>query len=347
MNKLFVLALIVFLFFGAPAKANSICQPGHWTVEGTDAIFLAGRTDILVPTADQPWTFLLRHGYPTPEEAQETHPDFQPVSPGDVIWANTPASGGINYFNGFGSVPSDFYGPEGNLPDSNLNAIDGISGYKGKEGALVGVFLDDSIPNTGPAPSTLDFNGSIGTDFSDLSPGLGQIFFIGDGFNSVPKAQRFVAPAGATRLFLGVADGWGFDGVPGYYDDNDGYFCIDLNISIPVNIDIKPGSYPNCFNINGHGVIPVAILGSAEFDVSLIDQGTISFGGLDVRVRGNRGPFCGSEDTNDDGFIDLVCQFVDDPNAWEPGADEATLTGTLLDSDETRFYGTDEICVVP
>ena len=40
-------------------------------------------------------------------------------------------------------------------------------------------------------------------------------------------------------------------------------------------IDIKPGSDPNCININGHGVIPVAILGSEDFDVSLVDPDTL------------------------------------------------------------------------
>ena len=36
----------------------------------------------------------------------------------------------------------------------------------------------------------------------------------------------------------------------------------------PVAIDIKPGSDPNCFNNDGHGVIPVAILSSTDFDAT-------------------------------------------------------------------------------
>ncbi len=58
---------------------------------------------------------------------------------------------------------------------------------------------------------------------------------------------------------------------------------------LPVAIDIKPGSDPNCFNANGNGVIPVAILSSADFDVTLIDASTIELEGLAVRAVGKRG----------------------------------------------------------
>jgi hypothetical protein len=112
-----------------------------------------------------------------------------------------------------------------------------------------------------------------------------------------------------------------------------------------VFVDIKPGSDPNCFNANGQGVIPVAVLGSESLYVSDIDQTTLSFGGADVRVRGNKGPFCGLEDVNSDGFDDIVCHFEDNPDYWEPGQDDATLSGKLLDG--TEFEGTDSICIVP
>lgn len=92
-------------------------------------------------------------------------------------------------------------------------------------------------------------------------------------------------------------------------------------------------------------MIPVAILGSEEFDVTNIDQATLSFGGLTARIRGNKGPLCNVEYSDGDAFLDLVCHFEDDANNWEPGDGDATLTGTLLDGSE--FEGTDSICVVP
>ena len=112
-----------------------------------------------------------------------------------------------------------------------------------------------------------------------------------------------------------------------------------------VAIDIKPGSDPNCFNINGHGVIPVAILGDEDFDVTEIDLVSLSFGGLEVRMRGNKGPLCTLDYSNEDAYLDLVCHFEDDSSAWEIGDGEATLTGNLID--DTPFEGTDSICVVP
>lgn len=121
--------------------------------------------------------------------------------------------------------------------------------------------------------------------------------------------------------------------------------ACDLNQYINVSIDIKPGSDPNCFNINGHGVIPVAINGSEDFSVYDIDVDTLSLGGLAVRFRGNRGPLCSIEDWNEDGHSDLVCHFDDDPDNWTPGGGSATLTGNLFDG--TPFEGTDSICVVP
>lgn len=125
------------------------------------------------------------------------------------------------------------------------------------------------------------------------------------------------------------------------------------SLVMPVDIDIKPGSYPNAININSHGVIPIAILGSADFDVTQIDIRTLQFAGLQVNVKGNGAPQCSIEDVSGpdgvpDGFEDLVCQFADDAEAWVPGDGVATLTGKLLAAyGGGLFEGSDEITIVP
>lgn len=128
-------------------------------------------------------------------------------------------------------------------------------------------------------------------------------------------------------------------------EDNNNNGVGDACEIMHVEVDIKPGSDPNCFSINGHGVIPAAVLGNADFDVSQIDLSSVAFGGLAVRVRGNKGPLCSIEYSNDDAYLDLVCHFEDDAGNWGAGDGEAMLTGELIDG--TPFEGTDSICVVP
>lgn len=203
------------------------------TIDGSDAIFLAGRTDLIIPNADQPWTgpgdYLTRHGGPTPEEIKETLPPIFSIVAGDIIRALDPAVGGISFFNGVGDP---FYGPSGNGPaGSSLFPVGGISGYLGPQGALTGVFLSDAILSSG-APGMLDFSpAGLGIDFLNLAPGIGQVFYIGDGKTSLNVFQTFLAPAGATRFALGIPDGFGFNGPAGAYDDNDGSYRIRLGIN--------------------------------------------------------------------------------------------------------------------
>jgi hypothetical protein len=116
--------------------------------------------------------------------------------------------------------------------------------------------------------------------------------------------------------------------------------------TISVEIDIKPGSDPNCFNNDGNGVIPVAILGSADFDVTQIDASTVMLEGLAVKATGKSNNLLAHiENVNGDGFNDLVVQIQDIDRVFAPGDATATLTGELFDG--TLFEGTDSICIVP
>ena len=113
-----------------------------------------------------------------------------------------------------------------------------------------------------------------------------------------------------------------------------------------VKIDIKPGSDRSCININGRGTVPVAVLGSARFDISQIDRTTLSFAGLDVGENGKGQLRCREKDTNIDGYWDLICRFDDDTAKWAPDNEsEATLTGNLLDG--SAFQGTSSFCLRP
>jgi hypothetical protein len=66
--------------------------------------------------------------------------------------------------------------------------------------------------------------------FPELRPQLGQSFFIGDGLTGTDSGsqQRFLVPPGATTLYLGFADGYRFQGTPGWYADNTGNVVLRL-----------------------------------------------------------------------------------------------------------------------
>ena len=113
------------------------------------------------------------------------------------------------YFSATGSVSyngSVFNGPDGGFVFSR-GAENGFAGYTLTANSLLGVFLGASQPNLSVAPAALDFTTPESREFLTLSPSLKQPFFIGDGKTSNGMNQQFIVPIGATRLFLGTADG--------------------------------------------------------------------------------------------------------------------------------------------
>jgi len=112
-----------------------------------------------------------------------------------------------------------------------------------------------------------------------------------------------------------------------------------------VQIDIKPGSDPNCFNQNEHGALPVAIFGSAEVDVNTIVPESLSLQGLAGKVAGKSSKYLVHyEYVNDDMYLDLIVQFADSDGWVDSGDGYATVTGQLYDG--TPIEGMDSICIV-
>jgi hypothetical protein len=130
----------------------------------------------------------------------------------------------------------------------------------------------------------------------------------------------------------------------------------DTSNALPVTIDIKPSSFPNSINLSAQGVTPVAILGSAELDVSLIDWNSLSLGTAGIKTVGKKDKqLCSLEDVSGDysagsigvpdGYTDLVCQFTTFSIVPEEGGTSATLRGVLMD--ETPIEGGDLVNIVP
>jgi hypothetical protein len=123
---------------------------------------------------------------------------------------------------------------------------------------------------------------------------------------------------------------------------------------IEVPVDIKPMSWPNPLNVKAKGVLPVAILGTADFDVSQVDPATVRLEGVaplrwaleDVGTAG--GPLAGP-----DGFTDLSLKFdnreiVSVLGAVNDGDNVVlNLTGNLKpEFGGTPISGQDVVCII-
>jgi hypothetical protein len=135
-------------------------------------------------------------------------------------------------------------GPNGNSGcgfTSDISAYGGISGFRdatpgAAAGALVGLFLPDATPTT--PPPTVDFTGQH--NLPSYSPLLGQVFFVGDGTTSGGALEQYHVPAGATRLFLGMADASSYHGMPDAYFDNSGTLSVGISVTLSGPPPIDP-----------------------------------------------------------------------------------------------------------
>lgn len=133
----------------------------------------------------------------------------------------------------------------------------------------------------------------------------------------------------------------------------------DIYMSYPTeprDIDIKPGSCPNPLNVKSRGLLPVAILGSEDFDVSSIDAASIRLAGVapirssfeDVGTPLVDANECECSTEGPDGFLDLTLKFETKRIVEALGevshGDELMLKLTGVLSDGTHIEGSD--CVI-
>jgi hypothetical protein len=124
--------------------------------------------------------------------------------------------------------------------------------------------------------------------------------------------------------------------------------CTDCDFSpapLDVAIKLNPGETDGsaCISLRGKGNVNVAMLGSAHFnvkDVRLDDS--LRFGTLAARFNKGKAN-CSVSQVNGDGYDDLVCNFPNSPDSWQPGQTFATLTGKLFNG--VPIQGSVPICL--
>jgi len=104
------------------------------------------------------------------------------------------------------------------------------------------------------------------------------------------------------------------------------------------DIDIKPGSDPNSINLKSKGVVPVAVLTTADFDASTVDPAAVLF----VGASPVRSIEC---DVDDDGDLDILFHFKTQDLNLDENSTEATLTGMTYGGQ--TIQGTDAVNIVP
>ncbi|MHC4658536.1 MAG: PKD domain-containing protein [Planctomycetota bacterium] len=153
------------------------------------------------------------------------------------------------------------------------------------------------------------------------------------------------------NIHLQVTDG------DGQSDTNDTTLTILPKPALKVAVDIKPGSCPNPLNVKSSGVLPVAVLGSAEFDVNAIVPTSVRLAGVyavrddyeDVAAPVQDANDCNCTTDGPDGFLDLTLKFKIQEIVEAIGevndADVLSLTLTGVLSGEKPIEGTDCISV--
>ncbi len=218
-----------------PTPAGPSDQRNHQiTVSGKANIFGAGQTD---PT---PTVAVGSGGVAAP---------YLPVYGGETVRL-TASSGTVNSgASGAGAVVPD--GERHPTRRCDITGVAGISGYLNRNNSahLVGVFVG-AAPLT-ETPARLDFSAdATGEDFELIGPGLGQVFFIGDGLTPGGKVQEFEAPAGATRLHIGFPDAYEgnntyvYTGPPNGYGDNSGSWSIRLAVTPTLTPQVAGFTFP-------------------------------------------------------------------------------------------------------
>ena len=134
--------------------------------------------------------------------------------------------------------------------------------------------------------------------------------------------------------------------------------------TIQVGVDIKPQGCPNPFNPAARGELPVAILGTASFDVTEVDPSSVKLQGVPAlrsSLEDVGTPFTGPlvsatscTSAGPDGFTDMVLHFSDRAVSAALGPTTSgqmlvlTLTGNLLpEFGSTPIAGQDVIFIVP
>jgi len=192
-----------------------------------------------------------------------------------------------------------------------------------------------------------DLNGDTVPDLVTANQSSNDVsVLLGRGDGRFRAAVSFAAGSSPRSVAVADLDG---DTVPDLVTANNASSDVSVMLNqcdppaLSVDLDIKPGSDRNAINPSSRGVVPVAILGSEDFDVADIDETTLVFGSDEAPLAG--AVLRRRNDLNADGFSDLLARFRIDESGIEFGDTESCIQGRLVDG--SIFSGCGAIQAVP
>jgi hypothetical protein len=234
-----------------------------------------GTRTVTVPGSSDPWLAGM------PPGATASLGDLAPTQSPVEILSPSIVPGTLLHFSADGMVSNGTcglpncpsYDPDGGETQGrpffahDTGAENGIADVLTPINSLVGVFLGPRRPDRTPAPEPLDFRTSADRNYLTASPGLKQVFFIGDGLTDSGQVQQVLVPAGATRLFLGTMDGC-------CWFDNQGAFTVTVRvIQLKTRVVVEADKF---FNATGVHALPgesFLIRASGVVDISTPNGG--------------------------------------------------------------------------
>lgn len=196
-------------------------QPAN--VPATSDLWLAGMPPGSTASASHSGTL-----WDTTSNAAPFQATSIPVTPGTYLEFDY-VSGHASHDPNVTTVPPD--GNTSYILPHDQGAENGIANITAPINSLIGLFLSGDAPNTAAAPAARDYSTAASRDLSAYDDiRLKQPFFIGDGVTATGRRQRFLVPAGCTRLFLGTMDGY-------QWHNNNGN--INCNVTATLAIELR------------------------------------------------------------------------------------------------------------
>ena len=168
---------------------------------------------------------------------------------------------------------------------------------------VAGIHVDFTVVG-GPSIVDGDPSNPMPANGSDTPDAAGEATFTYTNSEASPDTITATAPFGQANVSVDLVD-----------------TAEKTWLPLEVPIDAHPRSCPNPFNVTRRGVLPLAIVGTADFDVTTVDLATVRLEGV-AQLRSSFSdvvapyePYTGKTEREDcttagpDGYLDLVLHF--------------------------------------